>query len=80
MNGDALELMQRLGEIHADLKQDIGIVTTKMAEFKGSFEARLANVETDIKDGKYWHNVKTLIVVPVVFSLHKAATMLGFKI
>jgi len=91
MNGDALELMQKLGEIHADLKEDIGQVRTDLkkdigqvntdiAGFKGSFGIRLDNIETDAKDEKYWHNVKTFVVIPVTFALHKAATALGFKI
>jgi hypothetical protein len=80
MNGDALELMQKLGEIHADLKEDIGRVKTEMAEFKGEFRVRLSTIEKNADNDKYWHNVKTFVVIPVTFALHKTASMLGFKI
>lgn len=89
MNGDALELMQELGRIHADLKQDIGavkteiatdigVVKTEMAGFKGSFDTRLKVVETDLKDQKFWGNVKSASG-PVMVLLHVAAHKLGFK-
>lgn len=80
MNGDALELMQKLGEIHADLKEDIGQVKADMAEFKGEFRVRLSTIEKNAEDDKYWHNVKTFVVIPITFGLHKIANTLGFKI
>lgn len=79
MNGDALEIMTRLGEIHADLKQDIGNVKTEMAGFKGGIEVRVATVEATIKDDKFWGNVKAA-AGPFTVALHMAAHKLGWKI
>lgn len=87
MNGDALELMQKLGEIHADLKEDIGSVKTEMAGFKGSISSnleatnfRVTAIERAAADDKFWDRVKTIIVLPVVFAIHKVLTTLGMRI
>ena len=79
MNGDALEIMQRLGEIHADLKQDIGNVKTEMAGFKGGIEVRVAAVESDMKSDKFWSNVKAA-TGPFAVGLHIIAHKIGIKI
>jgi len=86
MKGDSLELMQRLGEIHADLKQDLGNLKTEVAGFKGTFtsdlkamSARMDVMEKDADDQKFWGNVKSSTGPFMVF-LHVAAHKLGFKI
>ncbi len=89
MNGDALELMQRLGEIHADLKDDIGKLKSNFKEdigqlkadfagFEGSAGARISAIEVDMKDQKFWGNVKAASG-PVMVMLHIAAHKLGLK-
>lgn len=79
MNGDSLEIMARLGEIHADLKQDIGQVRTEFAGFKGNIEARVSGIEDDAKTDKFWNNVKAYSG-PVMVAVHVAAHKLGFKL
>ena len=86
MKGDSLELMQALGSIHADLKQDIGEVKAEVAGLKGTFTSDLKAVrdrmdvmEKDADDQKFWGNVKSSTGPFMVF-LHVAAHKLGFKI
>lgn len=79
MNGDALELMQRLGEIHADLKEDIGNLKAEFSNFKGSAGARITAIEQDTKDQKFWNNVKAYSG-PVLVTLHVVAHKLGLKL
>jgi hypothetical protein len=79
MNGDALELMKELGRIHADLKQDIGGVRTDLAGFKGSIEARVGGLEKDVKDEKFWNNVKAA-TGPFMVLLHVGAKKIGINI
>lgn len=87
MNGDALAIMTELGRIHADLKEDIGNVRADLAGFKGTITSdlnattnRVIELEEDIKSRAYWQNVRTYVTVPIVFVLHKTATILGIKI
>ncbi len=79
MNGDALELMQRLGEIHADLKEDIGGLKAEIAGFRGEAGARISAIEIDAKDQKFWGNVKSFSG-PVMVALHITAHKLGLKL
>jgi hypothetical protein len=86
MNGDSLELMQALGTIHADLKQDIGDLKAEVAGFKGAFTSdlkaanvRMKNIEDDMKDQKFWGNVKASSG-PFLVALHIVAHKLGIKV
>jgi len=79
MNGDSLEIMAALGTIHADLKQDIGNLKADLAGFKGDANARIAAIEADAKDQKFWNNVKAYSG-PVMVALHVAARKIGINI
>jgi len=79
MNGDSLELMQRLGESDTDLKEDSGGLRAENAGFRGNANDRKSAIEEDMKDQKFWGNVKASSG-PVMVMLHIAAHKLGLKL
>jgi hypothetical protein len=90
MTGDNLELMRALGEMKADLLDDIGEVKSQNAAQLQSITnlrrellgdgGRVKNLEKRMDDQEFWQNVKTVIVIPFLLGIHKVLTAMGWKI
>jgi hypothetical protein len=89
-NDNSFAIMKAIGELKSDIQKDIGVVKSQNAtqlekitslrnELLGD-GGRVKNIEDRFKDQDFWHNVKTFVVIPVVFGLHKIATLMGWKI
>lgn len=90
MNGDLLQLMQAIGEMKSELQKDLGEVKSQNAaqlvsiislrrELLGD-GGRVKNIEVRLDNQDFWQNVKTFVVIPIIFAIHKMATVLGWKI
>jgi hypothetical protein len=54
------QLMDKLSEFHAEF-----------TEFRGEMKVRIAHVEKEQADAKFWENVKVFCVLPVIAGLHQ---------
>lgn len=90
LNGDSLELFRAIGELKSELKEDLSEVKSQNAtqlekiiglrnELLGD-GGRVTNLEIRLDRQELWHNIKTVVVIPVIFSLHKLAAFLGWNI
>ena len=89
-DSNSFEIMKAIGDMKSELKEDIGEVKAQNAaqlthitglrnELLGN-GGRVTSIEVRLDRQEFWHNVKTTVVIPVVFMLHKIATVLGIRI
>lgn len=89
-DSNTFEIMKAISQAKSDLQNDISEVKSQNAAQLVSITGlrnellgdggRVKNIEDRFKDQDFWHNVKTFVVIPVVFGLHKIATLMGWKI
>jgi hypothetical protein len=79
-NSDVIKIVEAIGGVHADLKEDIGNLKMEFARFQGNTTARIEAVETDIKDTKKYQWIHTAVVVPVLGVLHGIANHFGIHV
>lgn len=77
---DTIAIMGKIGEIHADLKQDIGNLGKEFGTFKGATKARLDGLESDAKraEKRQWYH--SIIVMPLLATMHGVAHRFGVNI
>lgn len=88
--GDAVELMKAIMELKSELLNDIGEVKAQNAAQLVSITGlrrellddggRVKMVEKRLDDLEFWQNVKTVVVVPILLTIHKLLTVLGWRI
>jgi hypothetical protein len=87
MNGDSAEIIKYIGEIHADLKEDIGKVTATVSGINAAFTTGLAATnhrvtelekENERDEWKQW--AERIFIVGGTMSVHKILTLFGIKI
>lgn len=89
-DSNTFEIMKAISQAKSDLQNDISEVKSQNAAQLVSITGlrnellgdggRVKNIEDRFKDQDFWHNIKTFVVIPVVFGLHKIATLMGWKI
>jgi hypothetical protein len=58
---------KKVDNLHGDFREFKGVMTTKVKQ-----------LETDAQNDRFWGNVKTLVVIPVVAGLHQIASYIGW--
>lgn len=86
MNGDALIIVQAIGDLKAELKEEIGEVKTQIAALSGLRNellgdgGRVVVIEDRFKDLEKWNNIKHIVMVPLLLTVHKILQVFGIKI
>jgi ATP-dependent protease HslVU (ClpYQ) peptidase subunit len=61
------DVFEKLVELQGDFR-----------EHKGDIVARVAQLEKDNQDDKFWDNVKIVAVIPVVGAIHELGQRIGW--
>lgn len=51
---------------------------SEFTEFRGEMKTRVTAMEQEMKDARYWENVKLFAILPITATLHTIATKIGF--
>jgi hypothetical protein len=90
VNGDSLTLFEAISDMKSELLKDIGEIKSQNAaqlvhitslrnELLGD-GGRVTTLEKRMDDQEYWQNVKTIVVIPLLLTIHKVMTAIGWKI
>lgn len=72
-------ILKAISDARQESSTAIGALSTNVAKFQGNIEARVVNVEEDMKSEKKWGRIKVALV-PAYALLHAGAAHLGIKV
>lgn len=90
MNGDSLTLYEAISDLKSELLKEVSEVKAQNAaqiatlsglrtELLGN-GGRVTTLEKRLDDQEFWQNVKTIVVIPLLLTIHKVMTAMGWKI
>jgi hypothetical protein len=80
MNGDALEIMNAIGTMHADLQKQIGEIKSDISGMQGDLNARIVSLEVAESRGFWTDFVRATVGAAPLVGLHMLLHRMGFKI
>lgn len=61
-----------------DILEKIASFHSEFTEFRGEIKTRVAHIEKEVDDAKFWENVKIFTIIPITAGLHQIAVAAGW--